>query len=148
MKVILLQDIKGVGKKGDLLEASDGHARNFLLPRKLAAEATKSNLQELETKRQSQAHHKQQELEAAQELAKSIEEQPINIKVKMGENGKLFGSVTNKELADALKSQRGLDIDKKKILLTEPIKTSGAKNAEVKLHTNVTAKLVVNITEE
>ncbi|MCL2853566.1 MAG: 50S ribosomal protein L9 [Defluviitaleaceae bacterium] len=148
MKVILLEDIKGVGKKGELINASDGHARNYLLPRKLAVEATKANLNELETKRKAQERRNQQELEAAMELAKKIESQPIEIKVKMGENGKLFGSVTSKEIADELKAQRGLDIDKKKISLSEPIKTSGEKTADVKLHTKVVAKLGINISEE
>ena len=148
MKVILLEDIKGVGKKGDLLDASDGHARNFLLPRKLAVEATKANLHELETKRKAQEHRKELELEAAKELAANIEAQPITIKVKIGENGKLFGSVTNKEIAEELNVHRGLDVDKKKITLPEPIKTSGEKTAEVKLHAKVTAKLTINITEE
>ncbi|MCL2616492.1 MAG: 50S ribosomal protein L9 [Defluviitaleaceae bacterium] len=148
MKVILLQDIKGVGKKGDLLDASDGHARNYLLPRKLAVEATKANLHELETKRKADEHKKALELEAAKELAANIEAHPITIKVKMGENGRLFGSVTNKEISDELKAQRGLDVDKKRITLTEAIKTSGEKTAEVKLHTKVTAKLTINIIEE
>jgi len=148
MKVILLEDIKGVGKAGDLINSSDGHARNYLLPRKLAVEATKANLNEYEMKKKSEEHKRQLELEAARELAKNIEEQTINIKVKMGENGRLFGSVTNKEVADALKEQCGLEVDKKKVTLNDPIKTSGEKTAEVKLHAKVTAKLKINIIEE
>ncbi|MCL2674888.1 MAG: 50S ribosomal protein L9 [Defluviitaleaceae bacterium] len=148
MKVILLEDIKGVGKAGDLINSSDGHARNYLLPRKLAVEATKANLHEYEMKKKSEEHKRQLELEAARELAKNIEEQTIEIKVKMGENGRLFGSVTNKEVADALRAQCGLDVDKKKVTLTDPIKTSGEKTAEVKLHAKVTAKLKINIIEE
>ena len=148
MKVILLEDIKGVGKKGELINASDGHARNYLLPRKLAVEATKANMNELETKRKAQERKSQLELENAAELAKSIEAQPIVIKVRMGENGRLFGSVTTQEIADELKAQRGLDVDKKKISLSEPIKTSGEKSAEVKLHAKVSATLRINITEE
>jgi len=148
MKVILLQDIKGVGKAGELINASDGHARNYLLPRKLGVEATKANLHEYEMKLKAEEHKRQLELEAARELAKNIEEQTINIKVKMGENGRLFGSVTNKEIADALKEQCGLSVDKKKVSLNDPIKTSGEKTAEVKLHAKVSAKLKINIIEE
>ena len=148
MKVILLEDIKGVGKKGELINASDGHARNYLLPRKLAVEATKANLHELEARRKAQEHKSQLELEAALKLAKSIEAQPIVIKVKMGENGRLFGSVTTQEIAEELKAQLGLDVDKKKISLSEPIKTSGEKAAEVKLHAKVSATLRINIAEE
>ena len=148
MNVILLEDIKGVGKKGELINASDGHARNYLLPRKLAVEATKANMHELETKRKAQEHKSQLELEAAMKLSKSIEAQPIVIKVRMGENGRLFGSVTTQEIAEELKKQRGLDVDKKKISLSEPIKTSGEKTAEVKLHAKVSAALRINIAEE
>ncbi|MCL2619110.1 MAG: 50S ribosomal protein L9 [Defluviitaleaceae bacterium] len=148
MKVILLENVQGVGKKGDLINASDGHARNYLLPRKIAVEATKANMHELETKRKAKEHKDQLELDAARELAASIEGKPISIKVRMGENGKLFGSVTNKEISEELKSQHGLDIDKKRISLSEPIKTSGEKTADIKLHPKVTAALKINISEE
>lgn len=147
MKVILLEDIKGFGKRGQLIEAADGHARNFLLPRKLAVEATKANMNILEAQRKALALQQQQELEAAQVLAKKIEASPVDICVKIGGSGKLFGSVTNKEVAEALKKQRGIDIDKKRVVLTEAIKTGGQKTAHIKLHQHVTASLFVNITE-
>lgn len=145
MNVILLQDIKGVGKKGDLLNASDGHARNYLIPRKLAVEATKSNLNELELKQKSLENKRQQELLEAQELAKTLEEKVIKIEVKIGENGKLFGSVTNKEIAEALSKQAGINIDKKKIVLEEPIKNIGDITVGLKIHPKVTARLKVQI---
>lgn len=147
MKVILLEDIKGVGKKGQLLNASDGHARNYLIPKKLAVEATKGNLNELEKKEKSELAKKQKEKEEAIELGKQLEQKPIKIHVKTGENGKLFGSVTNKEIAQALEEQTGIKIDKKKIILEETIKNIGTKTIEVKLHPNVTSKLNVEIIE-
>ncbi len=145
MKVILLEDIKGVGKKGQMINASDGHARNYLLPKKLAVEATKSNLNELEAKQKSQANKQQKELEQAQKLEKDLQEKVVSIPVKTGDNGKLFGSVTNKEIAAALEEQTGLVIDKKKIVLPEVIKAIGLQTVEVKLHPQVTAKLKVEI---
>lgn len=147
MNVILLEDIKGVGKKGQMINASDGHARNFLLPKKLAVEATKSNLNELEAKKKSEESKKQRELESAQALGKDISEKVIKIPVKTGDNGKLFGSVTNKEIASALEEQTGLQIDKKKIMVVDPIKTTGEKTVDIKLHPKVTARLTVYITD-
>lgn len=147
MKVILLEDIKGVGKKGQLLNASDGHARNYLIPKKLAVEATKGNLNELEKKEKSELAKKQKEKEEAIELGKELEKTPIKIHVKIGENGKLFGSVTNKEIAQALEEQTGIKIDKKKIILEETIKNIGTKTVEIKLHPSVTSKLTINILE-
>ena len=146
MKVILLKDIKGVGKKGQLLNASDGHARNFLLPQKLAVEATKANLNEWEARKKSEAGKAQRELEAAQNLAQEIAEKTVVIPVKTGDNGKLFGSVTNKEIAAALTEQTGLSVDRKKIIVADPIKTIGDINIDIKLHPKVTARLAVSIT--
>ena len=146
MQVILLEDIKGVGKKGQLINASDGHARNYLLPRKLAVEATKGNLNELEARKKSEANKAQNALNTAQKLAKEIAEKSVKIAVKTGENGKLFGSVTNKEIAAALAEQAGLTIDKKKIAIPEPFKTTGEKTVDIKLHPKVTAQLTVTIT--
>jgi len=145
MKVILLADIKGVGKKEQIIEASDGHARNFLLPRKLAMEATKDALTQLENKKKSEAHKKLVELENAMALKKQFEEKSIVIHVKTGENGRLFGSVTNKEIAQALEEQAKLVVDKKKITITEPIKSVGEKIVDVRLHTDVLVKLKVDI---
>ncbi len=147
MKVILLEDIKGVGKKGELLNASDGHARNYLIPRKLAVEATKTNLNELNLKQKSEEHKKEVELQAAKDLGQTLEQKTVKIAVKIGDNGKLFGSVTNKEIAAALEAQEGIKIDKKKITIVDPIKTVGEKEADIKLHPKVTVKLKVVVFE-
>jgi len=147
MKVILLEDIKNVGKKGQLLEASEGYARNFLFPKKLAVEANKANLNEYDARQKSVAHKRQSDLEEAQALGKALEAKTVKIAVKMGENGKLFGSVTNKEIAAALAEQEGLNIDKKKINVTDPIKTVGEKKVDIKLHPDVTCRLTVLVTE-
>lgn len=147
MKVILLTDIKGVGKKDQTINASDGYAKNFLIPKKFAVEATPANIKKLEKQKADEAAQAQAELEAAQALAKELESKPITISVKTGGNGKLFGAVTNKEISAALKTQRNIDVDKKKIV-AEPIKTLGEEEVSVKLHTNVTAKVKVIIAEQ
>lgn len=147
MKVILLQDIKGVGKKDQIINASEGYARNFLFPKNLALEASKNNLSQLEHKKMAEEQKKQEELDKARELAKKIEEKTVSIQVKIGDNGKLFGSVTNKEIGSALKEQFSIDIDKKKIVLSDSIKAIGEKTVDIKLHPKVTAKLKVNILE-
>ena len=138
MKMILLQDVKSVGKKGDLINASEGYAKNFLLPRKLAVEATKSNLNDYELKQKAEAKRKQEELEKAQATAKELEDKVVTIKVKTGGNGKLFGSVTNKEVAEEIVKQTKLDIDKKKVSIG---------TAVIKLHPKVTAEVKVKIVE-
>jgi len=143
MKVILLQDVKGTGKKGEIINASDGHARNYLLPRKMAVEANKTNMAQLEQQQKAVERKRQQELLKAQELAKELSEKKIVIGVKVGENGKLFGSVTNKEIAIAFLEQEGIEIDKKKIILDEPIKSAGEKAVEIKLHSQVTATVTI-----
>jgi len=143
MKVILLQDVKGTGKKGEIINASDGHARNYLLPRKMAVEANKTNMAQLEQQQKAVERKRQQELLKAQELAKELSEKKIIIGVKVGENGKLFGSVTNKEIAVAFLEQEGIEIDKKKIILDEPIKSAGEKAVEIKLHSQVTATVTI-----
>lgn len=147
MKLILLQDVKSIGKKGDLINASEGYAKNFLLPRKLAVEATKSNLNDYELKQKSEAKRKQEELEMAQEMAAVLKEQIVTIKVKTGGNGKLFGSVTNKEVADAIVEQTKQDIDKKKVSIGDPIKMVGERTATIKLHPKVTAEVTIKIVE-
>ena len=147
MKLILVKDVKSVGKKGDLINASEGYAKNFLLPRKLAVEATKSNLNDYELKQKSEAKRKQEELDKAQAIAKALEEQVVTITVKTGGNGKLFGSVTNKEVADAIVEQTKQDIDKKKVSIGDPIKMVGERTATIKLHPKVTAEVTIKIVE-
>jgi large subunit ribosomal protein L9 len=145
MKVILLQDIRGIGKKGQVIDTTDGHARNYLIPRKLAVEATAHHLNEIEAKKKAELHRQTSELEAAQALGKSLSQAKIEVSVKTGENGRLFGSVTNKEIASALSARTGLAIDKRKIVLDEPIKTVGDKQVEVKLHAQVSARITVSV---
>jgi large subunit ribosomal protein L9 len=145
MKVILLADIKGVGKKDDIINAADGHARNYLFPKKLAVEATKENLARVQSHKDAEAKKKQKELDDAIALKKTLEGKVIKIAVKKGESGKLFGSVTNKEVAEALKSQEGLVIDRKKIVLDEPIKSVGTKQVDVKLYAEVSARVTIEV---
>jgi len=139
MKVILLADVKGTGKKGQTIEASDGHARNFLIPRKLAVEATKANIAQLEGQQKKAADKLQKDIEEAQEIATKIRAAEIKIAVKVG-GGKMFGSISNKEVAEALQQQANLFIDKKKIVVAA-IKTVGEHTATVKLHPQVSVPL-------
>ena len=143
MKVILLQDIKGVGKKDEVINASDGYARNFLFPKKKAIPADNGNMSRLNDKKASQAHKKELELNEAKEIANKIDKIELKLKVKAGENGKIFGGVTNKEISEELKKAENLDIDKKKIILKENIKNLGRFNVDIKLYEGVTAKLTV-----
>ena len=143
MKVILLEDIKGVGKKDEVINASDGYARNFLFPKKKAIPADNGNMSRLNDKKASQAHKKELELNEAKEIANKIDKIELKLKVKAGENGKIFGGVTNKEISEELKKAENLDIDKKKIILKENIKTLGRFNVDIKLYEGVTAKLTV-----
>ena len=144
MKVILLKDIKGTGKKDQIIEASDGYARNYLFPRKLAVEASSSNLNAIETAKSAQNHRKEVEKKEAQELAKKMGDMCVEVAVRAGENGKLFGKVTNQEVADALKAKYGIDVDKRKITV-DGIKNVGAAEAVVKLYPEVSANLKLNI---
>lgn len=146
MKVILKADVKGLGKKGDIVNASDGYARNFLFPKGVAAEATEGNLRAQEAFKAKEAKKKAEEAENARELAKKISSLSIELSVKTGENGKLFGSITSKDIAEELKKQHGIDIDKKKFVLDEAIKTAGQYSIEVKVYPEITAKLKVTIT--
>ena len=141
MKVILLEDVKGVGKKDQIINAADGYARNFLFPKKLALEATKENLAILEAKKRGAETQRRKELEAAREMKALLESKTITIAQKTGEAGRLFGSVTNKEVAQHLLDQQGIDIDRKKIAIPETIKKIGEHTAEIRLHTDVTAYL-------
>jgi len=144
MKFVLLKDIKGTGKKDQIIEASDGFARNYLFPRKLAIEATGANLNAIETAKSAQSHRKEVEKKEAQELAKKMGEMSVDVYVRAGENGKLYGKVTNQEVADALKAKYGIDVDKRKITV-DGIKNVGPAEAVVKLYPEVSAKLKLNI---
>lgn len=148
MEVILTQDVKGQGKKGDLIKVSDGYARNFLLPRKLATPATRDALNAMKGQQDAAAYHKQKELEAAQEMAKKIDESTVTLSAKCGAGGKLFGSITTGDVADALKMQQHIVVDKRKLSLDEPIKSIGTVKIKVKLHSEVTATLTVIVNEE
>lgn len=145
MKVILKQDIKGVGKKDQIINANDGYARNYLFPKNLAVPADKGNLTNLQSKQTSDEHRKALEKQAAMETAKKIEGIILKLPVKSGENGKVFGSVTSKEITENLEKQYQIKVDKKKVTLQEPIKILGMFNIEIKLYDGVTAKLKVNV---
>ncbi|GAB6934973.1 MAG: 50S ribosomal protein L9 [Bacillota bacterium] len=147
MKVIFLKDVKGQGKKGEVKTVSDGYARNYLIPRGLAVEATESNLKTLEAQKRSEAKRKAQELAEAKALAEKLEKTTVTIAAKAGEGGRLFGAVTSKQIAETLAKQ-GLAVDKKKILLDEPIRALGTVRVPVKLHPDVTVQLAVTVVEE
>lgn len=145
MKVILLEDIKGVGKKDQIINASDGYARNFLLAKNKALEATPNNLKQFERRKKAEEAKKAEEYEKAKELKEKLNELSVTIAVKTGAGGKLFGAVTNKEISAALKDQHSLDIDKKKIIVNDSIKAIGERTVDIKLHSKVTAELTVKI---
>ena len=147
MKVILLEDVKSLGKKGEIAEVSDGYARNYILPKKLGLEATGKNLNDLKLQKQNEEKVAQEHLEAAQELAKKLEAAKVELKIKTGEGGRTFGSVSSKEIAIAVKEQLGYDLDKKKIQIKEAIRTPGMHLVPVKLHQKVTAELKVHVGE-
>lgn len=147
MKVILLEDVKSLGKKGQIVNVNDGYARNFILPKKLGLEATGKNLNYLKLQNANKEKLAQEVLEAAQELAKKIEAGKIVVPIKVGEGGRTFGSISTKEIAIEVKNQMGYDIDKKKIQLKDAIKTLGTHNVPIKLHQKVVAELKVNVTE-
>lgn len=145
MKVILLDNIKGVGKKDEVINASDGYARNFLFPKKLALEANAENMSKLKAKQDSNQYKKSVEKEEAQKVAQKLKGILLKIAVKTGENGKIFGSITAKEIADNLKEQYKIEVDKKKIELKEPIKTLGSFNVSIKLYEGVVGTLKVQM---
>ena len=145
MKVILLDNIKGVGKKDEVINASDGYARNFLLPKKLAVEANAENMSKLKNKQDSFQHKKDVEKEKAKEIANKLKDITLNVKVKAGENGRIFGGVTSKEIAENLKEQYKIDIDKKKIVLNDTIKNLGVFNISIKLFEGIVGTLKVNV---
>ncbi len=145
MEIILLQDVKALGKKGEIVKVSDGYARNFVLPKKLGLEATKQNLNDLKLQKAAEEKKQKEILAEAKEFAKKLEEVSIKVKIKAGEGGKTFGSISTKEIAAALKEQFGLDLDKKKLLLADPIKNAGSYTVPVKLHPQVTAEMKVQV---
>ncbi|MDR3540778.1 MAG: 50S ribosomal protein L9 [Desulfosporosinus sp.] len=145
MKVILQADVKGTGKKGQVFEVADGYARNFLFPKKLAIEATTGNIQDISHKKAVEERRKEKEKENAVELAGKLNALKIEVKTKTGEGGRLFGSVTSKEIADALKKQHGIEVDKRKLELKEPIKALGSYEIHVKIHHDVMATLQVHV---
>ncbi|MBB6625385.1 50S ribosomal protein L9 [Clostridium gasigenes] len=144
MKVILLQDVKNMGKKGDVIEASDGYARNFLFPKKLAMQANDNNLHVLNVKKENERKKKLAELEAAQKLASELKGKEITIKAKVGDKGKLFGAITNKDVVTLINAKFKLEIDKKKVIM-DTIKIAGTYEIEIKLYPEVTTKMKVII---
>ncbi len=148
MKVILLQDVKAQGKKGEMITVSDGYARNFLLPRKLAVEATPDAVNAKNNADAAAARRIQEEKKAAQELKAKLEKMPVKIAAKAGSAGRLFGSVTTKEISEALKAQYKIDLPKTRLELSEPIKTFGTFQVKAKLYTEVTGTVLVQVTEE
>lgn len=147
MKVILLQDVKSLGKKDQIVEVSDGYARNMILPKKLGVEATPKNMNDLKLKKAHEDKVAAEILAEAQALAAKMKEESVSLTIKMGEGGRTFGSISSKEVAEAMKTQLGHNIDKKKIVLKEPIKTPGTHIVDVKLHTKVTAQMTVKVAE-
>jgi len=145
MKVILLQDVKGSGKKGEVINVSDGYARNFLFSKNLALEANADNLNKLKLQKASDELKKQKEIEQAKKTAEQLNQLTVKLTVKAGENGKIFGGITSGQVSEKLKEQHNIDIDKKKIVINEPIKTVGRVLIEVKLHEGIAAKLALNI---
>ena len=148
MKIILLEDVKSLGKKGQIVEVSDGYAKNFILPKKLGVEANNKNMNDLKLQKANEEKIAKEQLEAAQAFAAEMETKEVIVFIKAGEGGKTFGSVSSKEIAAAAKEQCGMEIDKKKIQLKDSIKTLGTHMVPVKLHPKVTAELKVVVTEE
>lgn len=149
MKVIFLKDVKGKGRKGDLKEVADGYARNYLLPRGLAVEANQGNLKTLKEQKRREEEKKQEEKRQAEELAEKLKAITLQIKTdKVGKNGRLFGSITSKQIREELKKQYHIEIDKKKIQLPEPIRTLGSTKITIKLHQEISVSLFVHVVED
>lgn len=148
MKIILIQDVKALGKKGDIVEVSDGYARNFIIPKKLGREATAKNLNDLKLKNANEAKLAKQAYEDALVFAQDIKEKVAKIPIRTGEGGRVFGSVSSKEIAAAFKEQLGIEIDKKKLQIAEPIKALGFHKIPYKAHSKVTAEITVQVVEE
>lgn len=147
MEIVLLEDVKALGKKGQIVTVNDGYARNFILPKKLGVEATSKNLNDLKLKKANDAKLAAEILAAAKELAAKLDESRVTLSIKAGEGGRAFGSVSNKEISKAITDQLGLEIDKKKIVLNDPIKSIGSFEVPIKLHKDVTARLAVKVVE-
>ena len=147
MEVILQQDVKGLGKKGDVVKVADGYGRNFLLPRGLAVPATAGNLKQVDLEKESQKQKRERELKEAQEVAARIQGQKLQIATKVGESGKLFGSITSQEIAERLKKQYKVEIDKRKIELEEPIKSVGKHQVKIRIHPQVQVEIIAQVTE-
>ena len=147
MEIVLLEDVKALGKKGQIVTVNDGYARNFILPKKLGVEATSKNLNDLKLKKANDAKLAAEILAAAKELAAKLDESKVTLSIKAGEGGRAFGSVSNKEISKAITDQLGLEIDKKKIVLNAPIKSIGSFEVPIKLHKDVTARLAVKVVE-
>ncbi|MCL5781077.1 MAG: 50S ribosomal protein L9 [Firmicutes bacterium] len=145
MQVVLLQDVAKLGKKGDIVNVTEGYARNFLFPRNLASPASEGKLKEIHTQRQTQAAKKQKEEEQARQMAAKINNLTVVLKAKVGDAGRLFGAISSKDIADGLKAQHGYDIDKKKIVLKEPIKTLGTHRITIKIHPVAQAEISVDV---
>ena len=148
MKVVLLEDVKTLGKKGDVVEVNNGYAKNYILPKKLGVEANAKNLNDLKLHKQNEDKIIAEKLAKANELAEKLNDKTVSVFVKTGKNGKTFGSVTAKEIAEAVKKQIGVEIDKKKILLSDSIKILGTSEVTIKLHKDVIAKLNVMVSEK
>ena len=148
MKVILLEDVKSLGKKGQLVEVNAGYARNFILPKKLGVEATNKNINDLKLQKAHEDKVAAEQLAAAKVLAEELKDKSVELKMKVGEGGRTFGAISTKEIAAAAKEQLGYDIDKKKISVNEAIKGLGVHNVKIKLHPKVTAELKVKVTEK
>ena len=147
MKIILLQDEKKLGKKGDIIEASEGYARNYILPKKIGVEATPKNLNDLKLQKSNEAKVAQEQLDQAKEMAELLATKEVVVSIKAGENGRTFGSVSTKEIGQALKAQTGIEVDKKKLVLPEAIKNFGVYEVPIKLHPKVTGTVKVKVTE-
>lgn len=147
MEVILLEDVKALGKKGQIVKVNDGYARNYVLPKKLGVEATTKNLNDLKLQKANEEKRAQEIFEEAKALKERIEEKPVTVSIKAGEGGRIFGSVSTKEISAAAQEQLGFEVDKKKMQLTDPIRALGNYIIPVKLHKNVTAELTVKVTE-
>lgn len=148
MEVILLEDVKSLGKKGELVKVSDGYARNFILKKKLGVEATAKNKNDLKLQKANEERIKQEQYEQAQAFAEQLKDKSVEIKIKTGEGGRTFGSVSTKEIAEAAKRQLGFDIEKKKMQLDVPVKACGTYRVKIKLHPKVTGELIVKVTEK
>ena len=147
MKVILLEDVKTLGKKGEIVNVNDGYARNFILPKKLGLEATPKNLNDLKLKKANDEKVAKEIYEEAKAFGERLKEMEVNVTIKTGEGGKIFGSVSSKEIAEAAKVQLGIELDKKKMILPSPIKVLGTTMVPIKLHPKVTSELKVNVRE-